>query len=68
MKGAEDDPGQAPGEQQRETRRPAGGTGAWSWEIALEGRGRACSDRETGIGFCNKEGLGERGWPILRVV
>lgn len=35
----------------------AGDTGAWSWETAPEGRGGACSDGETAIGFRTRRAL-----------
>lgn len=44
MKEAEDSPGQDPGEwaETDKDKGRAGDTGAWSWEIAPEGRGGAC--------------------------
>lgn len=43
--------------RERHGPRLAGDTGAWSWEIAPEGRGGACSDGETAIGFCTRSAL-----------
>lgn len=59
MKEAEDSPGQDPGEwaETDKDKGRAGDTGAWSWEIAPEGRGGACSDAETVIGFHTRRAL-----------